>query len=178
MGRYSQEKHYPNLEGIDYDDGKLYFVSKRLSKLFVLDLDNGSYTSSSTSDYSLYSGEFNHSPDQLVRNNNGKFLYFTEDGGKTPGVYAIDAEGKPYTIFEAYDEKYSGDETTGLAFSPDGTIMYTALQDCGCEVSGEKDCGCLLSFYRDDGRSFDGETMNLKYHSMEKEEMKSKIEVV
>ena len=62
---------------------------------------------------------------------------------------------------------YFGDETTGLAFSPDGTIMFAAFQDCGCKDSGEKDCGCLFAFWRDDGRSFDGKTMALKAHMSE-----------
>ncbi len=168
IGRFSAEKYYPNVEGIDYEDGMLYFVSKKTLKLYVLDLESGTYVSSSTNDYSLLSGEFKHSPDQLVRNT-GNFLYFTEDGGKTPGVYAIDADGQSYAIFEAYDEMYFNDETTGLAFSPDGKRMYACFQDCGCEVSGEKDCGCLLAFWRDDGRSFDGSTMSLKYHTSETE---------
>ena len=54
-----------------------------------------------STDYSLYSGEFKYGPDQLVRNN-VEFLYFTEDGGHTPGVYAIDVAARSYTIFEAY----------------------------------------------------------------------------
>ena len=29
----------------------------------------------------MYDGEFQASPDNLVRNEEGKFLYFTEDGG-------------------------------------------------------------------------------------------------
>ena len=134
----------------------------------MLDLDNDTYLASSTNDYSLYSGEFKHSPDQLVRND-GDFLYFTEDGGHTAGVYAIDAVGQSYAIFEAYDAKYFNDETTGLAFSPDGTKMYACFQDCGCEVSGDVDCGCLFVFWRDDGLSFDGDTMSLKFHSSDQE---------
>ena len=164
LGRSSQEEYFPNLEGIAFDKGQLYFVSKVLKMLFVLDLDKGTYVSSATDDYSLHSGQFKHGPDQLVKNGNGNFLYFTEDGGKTPGVYAIDSSGQSYSIFEAYDNKYFRDETTGLAFSPDGTIMFAAFQDCGCDVSGNKDCGCMLQFRRDDGRSFDGKTLALKAH--------------
>ena len=85
-------------------------------------------------------------------------------------LQSIDATGRSYAIFEAYDAKYFNDETTGLAFSPDGTTMYACFQDCGCEVSGEEDCGCLLQFWRDDGRSFDGATMGLKFHSLVTEE--------
>lgn len=100
--------------------------------------------------------------------NDGPFLYFTEDGGRTAGVYAIDAEGQSFAVFEAYGRQYFDDETTGLAFSPDGTKMFACFQDCGCKVSGGVDCGCLYMFWRDDGRSFDGETLSLKFHSSEK----------
>ena len=51
------------------------------------------------------------------------------------GVYAIDGNNKRYAMFEAYAEQYKGDETTGLAFSPDGTKMYACFQDCGCDDS-------------------------------------------
>jgi len=121
LGRTSQTNHYPNVEGINYHDGMLYFVYKKTLKLYILDLDKMTYVSSSTDDYVMYSGVFKNSPDQLVRK--GKYLYFTEDGGKTPGVYAIDADVNSYSIFEAYDEKYFQDETTGLSFSPDGELI-------------------------------------------------------
>ena len=93
-----------------------------------------------------------------------------KDGGKTVGVYAIHKpSGQKYAIFEAYEEKYLHDETTGLAFSPDGSKMYAAFQDCGCkesEVGLDYTCGCLLEFSRDDGLSFDGSTLGLKFHSV------------
>lgn len=162
--RNSQKKWYPNVEGVSFKNGMLYFVSKKTYTLYKLDLDKGTYSTSVTNDEVLGDGEFRHSPDQLIRND-GEFLYLTEDGGKTPGVYAVDSSGEKYAIIEAYASQYFGDETTGLAFSPDGTRMYGCFQDCGCEVTGAKDCGCLLEFWRDDGRSFDGETMALKFHS-------------
>jgi len=167
--RSSQSENFRHVEGIDFHDGFLYFVSKRELKLFKLDLDNGTYTSSSTEFGVLVGGgEFRHSPDQIVRND-GDYLYLTEDGGKTVGIYALHKPtGKRYTIFEAYDSKYDHDETTGLAFSTDGTKMYAAFQDCGCEASdggADYDCGCLLEFSRDDGRSFDGSALGLKFHS-------------
>ena len=49
----------------------------------MLDLDTGTYVSSNTKDFSMYDGEFQHSPDNLVRTEEGKFLYFTEDGGES-----------------------------------------------------------------------------------------------
>jgi secreted PhoX family phosphatase len=60
-----------------------------------------------------------------------------------------------HAIFEPYDPMYKGDETTGLAFSPDGKTMFANFQDCGCSVPYADDCGCLFQFIRDDGMSFD-----------------------
>ena len=168
----SQYENYRNVEGIDFHDGYLHFVSKRLGSLFRLDLDKKTYTKSSTVWGALADGgEFRNSPDQIVRNGGGDYLYLTEDGGDTVGVYSIHKPtGKKHTIFEAYSNKYDGDETTGLAFSVDGTKLYAAFQDCGCEDSRsglDISCGCLMEFSRDDGRSFDGSTLALKYHSLE-----------
>jgi len=156
-GRNSQAASFSYCEGIDFHNGYLYFVSKTLYKLFVLNLDNGTYTSSSTQYGSLGTGGgvFNDQPDQIVRNG-GDYLYLTEDGGSTPGVYSIHKPtGAKYAIFQGYSTSLVNDETTGLAFSPDGTKMYAAFQDCGC----------LLEFSRDDGMSFDGEKLDLKFHA-------------
>ena len=156
--RLSQAANFPYPEGIDIKDGIMYFVSKKTYKMYTLDLDGGTYTTMWTNNTLAGDGEFSNSPDQIVRNNGGDFLYFTEDGGSTPGVYALDPSGDMHAIFEAYDPIYKGDETTGLAFSPDGNTMYASFQDCGCEVTYAKDCGCLIRFIRDDGMSFDDES--------------------
>ncbi|KAL7535638.1 hypothetical protein ACHAXR_006623 [Thalassiosira sp. AJA248-18] len=164
--RESQAKYFRNVEGIDYHDGMLYFVSKKLLMLYILDLDNGTYKKSSTK-YGVLAGdgEFRHQPDQLVRNNAGDYLYLTEDGGGTVGCYAIHKPtGRRYAIFEAYGGSYRNDETTGLAFSLDGSKMYAAFQDCGCDNSDggvDYNCGCLMEFSRKDGRSFDGSALGL-----------------
>lgn len=156
--RLSQAAHFPFPEGVDVKNGLLNFVSKKTYKLYTLDLDKGTYTTMWTNSTLVGEGEFGNSPDQIVRNNGGDFLYFTEDGGSTPGVYALDSSGRMHGMFEAYDSMYKGDETTGLAFSPDGNKMYASFQDCGCEVSYDVDCGCLFQFTRDDGLSFDDES--------------------
>lgn len=137
VGEKSAEENYPHTEGIDVHDGSLYFVSKTNKMLFILDLDEMTYTSSST-----MSGTFNGQPDQIVRLiqeeqhdvNDGNhtsvsihhdddttsqqesLLYFLEDGGpngQPAGVYARDANGF-YTIVEG--GLTNSDETTGLAF--------------------------------------------------------------
>lgn len=170
--RNSQARYFRNVEGIDYHNGYLAFVSKKLLVLYVLDLEGGTYRTTSTKNGVALSGEgsFRQSPDQLARNGDGgEYLYLTEDGGNTVGVYAIhQPTGRRYAMFEAYADMYHDDETTGLAFSTDGTKMYAAFQDCGCEESDgglDYNCGCLLEFSREDGRSFDGSTLSLKFHS-------------
>lgn len=147
----------------------MYFVSKKLFQLYILDLQNGTYTTSSTKDGVLAGpGEFKHQPDQLIRNGGGDYLYVTEDGGRNAGVYARHVPtGERYAIFEAYHDFYRHDEVTGLAFSGDGRKMYAAFQDCGCDDSEsgtDYGCGCLMEFSRTDGKSFDGSALSLKFH--------------
>jgi hypothetical protein len=102
-------------------DGFLYFVSKKTYKLYTLDLDKGTYTTMYTNRSLAGDGEFGNSPDQIVRNNDGHFLYFTEDGGSTPGVYVLDPSLDMHATY--YNSIYKSDETTVLAFSPDGNTM-------------------------------------------------------
>jgi hypothetical protein len=153
-GRVSAETYYPNTEGIAFDEdtGILSFVSKIKKKVFHLDLDAGTYTEESTYRGIFENGgNFGAQPDQLVQH--GDLLYFTEDGGKfklldsckilllflfnvllhtgsTPGVYATDGT-QYYALVEAVHDRYKNDETTGLAFSPDGFKMYVCLQENG-----------------------------------------------
>ena len=168
--RNSQAQYYPNVEGVDFDseNGELYFVSKKKQVLFVLNLLARTYTASTTKFGTLQGGgEFKQGPDHIATH--GDYLYLTEDGGTSVGAYALHKPtGKRYAMFEAYTDKYHGDETTGLQISSDGTKMYAAFQDCGCSGSNSgtnPNCGCLLEFSRDDGRSFDGATVGLKFHS-------------
>jgi len=168
--RNSQAQYYPNVEGVDFDseNGELYFVSKKKQVLFVLNLLARTYTTTTTKFGTLQGGgEFKQGPDHIATH--GDYLYLTEDSGTSVGAYALHKPtGKRYAMFEAYTGKYHGDETTGLQISSDGTKMYAAFQDCGCSGSNSgtnPNCGCLLEFSRDDGRSFDGATVGLKFHS-------------
>ena len=170
--RNSQFDYYPKVEGIDCDnDGHLYFVSKKVKLLYKLDLDGGTYKVFRTNEALEGQGSFADTPDNIDWGNEGNFLYFTEDGGPTAGVYAREkSTGKGYAMFEAIWREYKGDEVTGLAFSPDGSKMYACYQDCGCpqessETGLDMTCGCLLEFSRDDGYSFDGDPSNLRFHS-------------
>jgi hypothetical protein len=151
LARNDSRRYFPNTEGIDANNGRLYFVTKKLKIMYILNLDDGTYIRESTE-----GGLFVGQPDQIVRTTDtvDSLLYFTEDGGQYAGVNARDRYGKYYTIFEGTD-RYS-DETTGLSFSPDLLHMYIAYQDEGT----------LFDIYREDGLRFDGNILNVKYHSV------------
>jgi len=89
-----------------------YFVCKYHNHLFELDLDRMTYKRQSTRN-----GLFDGTPDQLrtvVDDNQGRMIYFSEDGGDRAGIHAMNASGV-ITILEGIYEP----ETTGLSFSPD-----------------------------------------------------------
>ena len=152
-GRKSQQQYFPNLEGIVFMhiDGNplLFFVSKTQRRLYKLNLDTFTFTSTRTQSNVSDGGSFQNDPDQLLPV--GKhFMYHTEEGGGTPGVYFKDLRSGQYrTIFQDevkpdkdgdYDE-----ETTGLAISPSGKCLLSCLQDRG---------ECFV-FEREDGLNFE-----------------------
>ena len=151
--RLNGRMFYPNPEGLDVHEDQLYFVSKKLKTMFVLNLDDGTYTSHTTR-----RGVFDGQPDQIQRilSPEGEvydeLLYFTEDGGRYAGVHARNREGQFFSILES---PYWSDETTGLAFSPDGLYMYIAYQDNGT----------LFEISREDGLPFYAQTLTIKYHA-------------
>lgn len=76
-GKKSAQRHFPNCEGIDVRGNLLYFVCKLRRELFILNLDDRTYTKSSTD-----SGAFDGQPDQIVRlvgSDENNLLYFTEE---------------------------------------------------------------------------------------------------
>ena len=149
-GRNSAAEHYPQCEGMDVNDGMLYLVAKNIRQLFILDLDAQTYTNTTTQH-----GVFDGGPDQvkriLVSDDADDILYFTEEGGKLPGVHGRNSAGQFFTILEG---DYN-DETTGLSFSPGGMFMYVAFQERGL----------LFELSREDGLPFHGRTLNINYHN-------------
>ncbi|KAL3905022.1 MAG: hypothetical protein SGILL_009843, partial [Bacillariaceae sp.] len=141
--------YYQHTEGIDVYQGELYFVCKKIKQMFTLDLDNFTYWNHTT-----VHGLFGGKPDQMQRilGDSRDLLYFTEEGGKDSGVHARDHRGRFYTVFEG---PHWIDETTGLAFSPDGKFMYTAYQDTGI----------LYAVWRIDGLPFQATTLDVNYHN-------------
>jgi len=81
-------------------------------------------------------------------------LYFCEDSGSENGIHARDANGWFYTILESDNNSR---ETTGLAFSPDGTHMYFSFQLQGI----------IFDVWRDDGLPFYGKTLDVHYHEQQ-----------
>jgi hypothetical protein len=125
-------------------------VSKKLKQLFILDLDAGRYTNVTTQQ-----GLFDGQPDQVILINDDEddgILYFTEEGGKLQGVHGRNSKGQFFTVLEG---RYS-DETTGLAFSPNGMFMYFAFQKTGL----------LLEVRREDGMPFRGRSLNINFHNL------------
>jgi len=149
IGEATAAYHFPYTEGIDCTDGLLVFANKGRKALFQLDLDGGTWSMSFTS-----GGAFDGGPDTVARmlNDPNDILYMTEDGGVDAGVHGRDSDGNFYVVLESplYYE-----ETTGLAFSPDGRHMFVAYQKNGI----------LLDVWREDGLPFSGRTVDIKYHS-------------
>jgi len=102
------KQFYRNAEGIDSRSGFLYFTTKKSKSLFILDLDNLSYTRSST-----LSGSFDGEPDQIARiianDTSSDMLYFCEEASSSNGIHARDVEGNVYTILTSRVRS----ETTG-----------------------------------------------------------------
>ena len=157
-GRSSASKYFTNSEGITCHRDRLVFVSKKQKETFVLNLDDGNFTSSGT-ERGIFDGE----PDQVNymlkrrsgarrRNGGSPLLVFTEEGGRRNGVHARNEEGNYLTLVEARDKDM--DETTGLTFSPDLKHMYFAFQDDGY----------VFDVWRDDGLEFDGDVLDIKWH--------------
>jgi len=144
----SAEEYYPNSEGISFheEEGRLYFMSKELKSMLVLDLKASTYESETTGKKFYGEGSFAAQPDQSIFGPRRRHMYFTEDGGSTPGVYArLGSTGTYYTMFQAISKDYDGDETVGVALSPDGKKFYAGIQDVGI----------LFEFSRDDGLPFE-----------------------
>ena len=143
-GRTSARNYFPNSEGIAVHNGKLAFVSKTKKQLFILNLDTFTYTVTSTTTSVLPGGgQFDAQPDHLiVTSSTSGVLILTEDGGSTPGMFAYD--GSKYLSY--FESNYSGDEVTGIAFSPDRKFLFAAVQSVGL----------LFQISRDDGLPFEG----------------------
>ncbi|KAL7495076.1 hypothetical protein ACHAWT_003608 [Skeletonema menzelii] len=131
LGRQSASKHYPNTEGITYHNGKLSFVSKAWYVMFTLDFDSMTWTKERTGRKLIGQGSFLGQPDGVISGYNQRYMYFTEEDEKGNGMYARDEYGQYYTVFQAMSGQYVGDETVGMAVSPDGKTMYVGYQESG-----------------------------------------------
>mmetsp|Transcript_45021 Transcript_45021/g.108889 ORF Transcript_45021/g.108889 Transcript_45021/m.108889 type:complete len:567 (+) Transcript_45021:163-1863(+) len=138
--------YYPYTEGIDVWRHQLFFTSKEKRELFILHLDNKTFEKQST-----VAGVFDGMPDQVKRIVDDGLLYFCEEGGIENGVHARDENGWFFTILES---DTFNDESTGLAFSPNGKRMYVAFQHSGM----------IYDIWREDGLPFHGQTLSVRYH--------------
>ena len=70
----------------------------------------------------------------------------TENGGPHPGVYGLDLNtGTYFTVFQAFEDTYAGDDVTGIAFTPDLKRMYACFEDTGV----------MFEIMREDGLPFE-----------------------
>jgi hypothetical protein len=148
LAKNNAKNYYPFTEGIDTHENELFFICKKLYKLYILNLDDDTYTRTTTK-----SGLFNGKPDQLQRiiGDPRDMLYFAEEGGLNSGVHARDDAGRFYTILES---PVNPGETTGVAFSPNGMFLYVAYQEIGK----------LYTVWRRDGQPFQATRFDVKYH--------------
>lgn len=143
-GRQSASKFFPNTEGIQVHEGKVYFMAKKIQRLLILDMETNTYTDEDTGRKFYGEGSFGNQPDQNFFGPTRKYMYFTEDGGKMPGVYARFGNDETYfTMFEA--DLSEEDETIGIALSPNNKLFYAGIQGRGH----------IYEFRRDDGRPFE-----------------------
>ena len=150
-GRQSANDNYRWVEGIAFAmiDGQrtIFFVAKRLEKIFQLNLDTNTWESRSTNADIAGGGTYRAEPDHIYFYGE-KWLFHAEDLSNSPGVYLQDVKANSfYTIFEDKDpvDWGDGEETTGIAVSPDGRCLIGCLQERG-------ECFVVK---RDDGGSFD-----------------------
>ena len=139
----------PNAEGIEVFRHELFFVSKELKRLVILNLDLQTYVFRSTR-----SGLLNGEPDQIhyVPSTEHNTIYFTEDGGDYAGIHARGINGEFFTVLESHEWD---DETSGMSFSPDFKHLYVSYQHSGL----------LFDVQRVDGHSFQATPLNIKYHN-------------
>ena len=145
--RKSAKEYFPNSEGIQVHEGKVYFMSKELQHLIILDLENMTWTSEESGVKFYGEGSFGGQPDQNMFGPTRKYIYFTEDGSSDPGVYArYGDDGTYFTMFQAIeDDIHTDDETIGIALSPDGKRFYAGFQVTGY----------IFEFTREDGLAFE-----------------------
>ncbi|KAL9178300.1 hypothetical protein ACHAXT_001728 [Thalassiosira profunda] len=145
--RKSAAEFYPNTEGIQFHEGKLYMMAKKIATMFVLNLEDETYVAETTGLKFYGEGSFDNQPDQNLFGPTRKWMYFTEDGGSSPGVYARhDEHGAYFTVFQALEGGiHDGDETIGVALSPDSRTLY----------AGHQDLGMIYAFTRKDGFPFE-----------------------
>ncbi|KAL7429034.1 hypothetical protein ACHAXH_000971, partial [Discostella pseudostelligera] len=125
IGQESAGDYFPNSEGIQVHEGHVYFMSKEHKMLIILDLDSMTYETEYSGMKFYGEGYFGDEPDQIIFGPTQKYMYFTEDGGNSPGVYARYGDEKTYfTLFQGINGVYSDDETVGIAISPDHKRFY------------------------------------------------------
>jgi secreted PhoX family phosphatase len=147
-GRQSAYNYYWNVEGIAYREGRLLFASKVQKELFIVDLKRNTWKKTSTVTGPLAGGgELDGEPDQLFLDSANVF-YIAEDESAHPGLFVLH-QGKYYSLLQMDASYYEEDEITGVAFSPDGEMIFFCAQHNGY----------LFRVRRIDGKPFEGQEL-------------------
>jgi len=97
----------------------------------------------------------NRTERHLQEDGNKPVMYFSEDVDSRVGIMAVDLDRNFFTVLEMINPLDPTDETTGVAFSPDKSRMYFCQQYLGF----------CYQVWREDGYSFVGDYLNIKYHT-------------
>ena len=136
-------EYFPNAKGIQVHEGNVYFMSKVTKTLIILDLENMTYETEGTGKNFYGEGMFGAQPDQNLFGPTRKYIYFTKDGGTSPGVYARHgSDGTYFTMFQTIPEgMHIVDEKIGIALSPDQRRFYAGIHDNGYTFESTRDDG-------------------------------------
>jgi len=174
---YFVSKKLKQLYDLDLN-AKTFQITSTLTQAYsgepdnIIFLDRRDLQSAASSEYEVSSAEDMFTSTQLqrvlgnkkksryLRNLNENFddpiLYMTEDGTTTPGIFGMDSDQNFFSILELANPRSDGrgDETTGVAFSPDRKKMFFCQQHEGI----------CFEVWRKDGYTFKGEYLSVKYH--------------
>jgi Bacterial protein of unknown function (DUF839) len=178
LGSQSAALYFQNCEGIDVVGTRLFFISKVIYSMFILDLTPDENNTLTYRNVTTQSGLFDGQPDQVdivlqsttatfdnfgnaqypntlsdTFSENTMLLYFTEDTNRTAGIHARTVVGDYVTILQS--TQYV-DETVGIAFSPNYQYMYFGYQNAGT----------IFQISRTDQYPFYGKTLDVKYHNI------------
>ena len=119
------KEFYPNVEGIDSNDGNVYFVSKMLQRLVILNLAEQTY--SCVWQYNKWQLCRPTRSSWATHSRRSKSLVFVWRRRRNIGCLWTSGHGRYFTVMEGQTDGRN-DESTGLAWSPNAKHMLVTYQ--------------------------------------------------